>query len=100
MGKEIDSSLEKLITKLADTVKLDSFALFGGAVLDTLLHKPIADYDMGFESNGIDSRLKSVVETLKKQGFAIITEAKEHPIWNDKLAVSYTHLTLPTILRV
>jgi tRNA nucleotidyltransferase/poly(A) polymerase len=86
MEKEIDPSLEKLIVKLADIVKLDSFVLFGGAVLDTILKRPVADYDIGIEGNHVDERLTQSLEALESQGFSFITKAKEYPIWNTQLA--------------
>lgn len=86
MAKEIDPSLEMLVIKLANIVKLDSFALFGGAVLDTILKRPVADYDIGIEGDQVDKRLTDSLEVLEKQGFDFITKAKEYTIWNDQLA--------------
>lgn len=86
MEREIDPALKELITKLADIVKLDSFVLFGGAVLDTILKRPVADYDIAIEGDYIEKRLTDAIERLEGQGFSFITKAKEYPIWNTQRA--------------
>lgn len=86
MAEAIDPSLEKLVRKLADIVKLDSFALFGGAVLDTILKRPVADYDIGIEGDQVDERLTDCLAALGERGFRFITKAKEYPVWIEQVA--------------
>lgn len=81
MAKDVDAAVARRTNQLASFTRLPSFAFFGGAVLDTILKRPVADYDICFTGDDGAERLSCVLEELRQHDFDIITPVKSYPIW-------------------
>jgi hypothetical protein len=85
MAEQLDPRLEAIVDYAAEAMDERRLALCGGGVLDTLLDKPVKDYDIIIEEpSPAPERAAQVADNLVRNGFDVPVRDRLFYAWIDR----------------